>query len=745
MAGLAHIVGDAGVHVSGTDAAWSPMLERLEWRGFAVAVGHSADRVAGADLVVYSNAIPATNPELVRAVELGIPTMLRGRFLAEVARFFDCVVSVGGSHGKTTTTAMLAHILLAHGIDAGYLVGGQVNGWTRSARAGDGGILVTEVDESDGTQSLMDSSIAVVTNVEDDHCWSVGGLDGLYACFAEFAARAERVVTWSTGTTCALVREHACAEILGGVDIPAELSLPMGGLHNRMNATLAVRAAAHLGVPYDSGIGALASFPGVSRRLTERFRCDFAGLRLVEDYAHHPTELNAALASVRDGASGGALWVVFQPHRYERVRRYAAAFGHALSAADRVWVVGPFAAWLADEGLADPRAVLESIDPGTPHTYHEGTLASLAADISEKVSQHEGGLVIAVIGAGDVTSIVPPLCASLSGHCLERLSELVAARFPGRAVARTRDWAALTTLGVGGARPLVAQPSTMAELQQLCAWAHSIGVSVEALGAGSNLVGTDREPPRIWVQLVRGEFVTLSASDDGVSAGAGVCLYPLFRELAERGCGIPRASWLAWVPGTLGGAVRMNAGAGGLTIGELVLRVDGVRSDGMRWTCLGSEVEWGYRRSGIPADVIVTRVRLRTGNESSAEGLRRIVDAGKERGTTQPPGRSAGCVFRNPRGRSAGMLIDRAGCKGWNEGGAHISNKHANFLVIEPGEQAAEADVVALMRRVQFAVFRHSGIVLEPEVRFAGPDSEERMRTQTQALTAQCDSSGRGD
>ena len=243
MSGLAHILLDWGVTVSGTDTEDSDFLQGLQARAEAVQAGHDPALVDGADLLVHSSAVASDHPELLRARALGIPVCRRGEFLADIARRYPTIVAVAGSHGKTTTSAMVAHILAAAGCAPGFLVGGRVNGWNRSARAGSGQVFITEVDESDRTQALLRATFAVVLNVDDDHCWSVGGVEALEQCFVEFADSAAHLVTWESATTRRLLAHHRGARFVTPADVPADLCLRVPGAHNRGNAAVAVTVA----------------------------------------------------------------------------------------------------------------------------------------------------------------------------------------------------------------------------------------------------------------------------------------------------------------------------------------------------------------------------------------------------------------------------------------------------------------------------------------------------------------------
>ncbi len=405
MTGLALILADLGVQVSGTDAADPKNLELLAARGVEVHIGHDAKHVGRPDVLVYSTAVPEANCERRCAAKLGIRQVCRGDFLAELAQLFPRRVAVAGSHGKTTVSAMLSHLLIEAGWEPGYLVGGSVTGREFPARAGKGEILVTEVDESDGTQAKMHSTHAIVTNVEDDHCWSLGGVENLKQCFRDFAGNSEYLLAWDTPAARELFGTHPNVEFRSKTYQGPNLRVP--GRHNRSNAALAIRMAVKLGLAEEDARRAILSFQGVDRRLSIRWAEN--GITVVEDYAHHPTELREAILTLRETWPGARLRVVFQPHRHERVARYAAEFSRVLSQADEVVVTAPFAAWLEDADVADPKVIAANIG-GIPAEYSDAPYEELAARLAETA---QTGDLIAVIGAGTITKLIEPLTTAL--------------------------------------------------------------------------------------------------------------------------------------------------------------------------------------------------------------------------------------------------------------------------------------------------------------------------------------------
>lgn len=736
MSGLAHILLDLGETVSGSDSAVTPVTRRLRARGAAVACGHAADNLPKtAEVVVHSSAVPETNPELQEARRRGLRTVRRGHFLAELAQRFPCVIAVAGSHGKTTTTAMLAHILRSCGKRPGFLVGGEVDGWPVSATAGAGHCLVTEVDESDGTQDAIDSTLALVTNIEDDHCWSVGGEAALHKCFADFASRAQTVLAWDAGRSRQLLAALPDVRFFDDADIPPGLEVPMAGEYNLRNASLALAAAVRGGVSEADARTALRSFPGVKRRMTCRYASPDESVLLLEDYAHHPTELRCLFEALRSRRPDHRLVAIFQPHRFERVKRYQNEFAEILGTADEVVVTAPFAAWV-DKGSEEVRpADIADAIRGPNTCYWDGDYPALAerliqtsfADAPPEEARRP--VLFAVIGAGSISGLLPPLRDALVRRELDTLRRALEKQLPEMPLDDKTPWRNLTTLGIGAACPLVARPRSDDELRKTLIVAGDHAVKPFVLGHGSNLVGTDEPLAQLVVKLDAPELAGVDVDIDGttVTAGAGAALPQLCRMLLDHAKLPPEWAPLAWIPGSLGGAVRMNAGTATAAMADWVARVDGIRFDGSPWTAEANHIEWGYRQTNIPDDVVIRRVRLSLpATVDSDEARRSYRKSGEQRRRTQPTAPSAGCAFRNPGDASAGRLIDRCGCKGRREEGCQVSPEHANFL-IRDGE-ALESQFIDLMLGVRFAVFQRTGILLTPEVHFVNPDSRRLVQ-----------------
>jgi UDP-N-acetylmuramate--alanine ligase len=398
MSGLALVCARLGATVTGSDRADSSYMERLRRAGLDPAVGHDAANLPGGAEVVVSTAIAADNPELARARELGLAVHTRGELLAELCSR-KRLLAVAGTHGKTSTAAMAAWALRALGEDPAFFIGGEVpamgeDGEAANAGWGEGEWVVAEADESDGSFLELRPDVAVVTNVEMDHHSHWGSIAELRGAFERFAANSERV-----------------AEFDAGSPGPAELRLAVPGDHNVLNARAALAALAAAGADVEAAAGALAEFPGVRRRL-ERMG-EAGGAAVYDDYAHHPTELRAALDALRQAAGGERLIAVFQPHLYSRTKAFAEEFGAALSLADEAIVLDvypareePVGELEGVSGLMVARAAADRMG-GRPVIWaptleraREAALRRLAP-----------GRVLATIGAGDVTGVAGALLA----------------------------------------------------------------------------------------------------------------------------------------------------------------------------------------------------------------------------------------------------------------------------------------------------------------------------------------------
>jgi len=303
--------------------------------------------------------------------------------------------------------------------------------------------------------------------------------------------------------------------------------------------------------------------------------------------------------------------------------------------------------------------------------------------------------------------------------------ELLRQEFPELKLSSDVPYRELTTLGVGGVLPVLAEPDSAETLGDLLRFLRGRKIPFFILGGGSNLVGMDAPYPGVGVRLERAAFGTIRRDGEKFVCGARAMLPGVATAAAK--AGLSGMAHLAGIPGSVGGAVRMNASCRGTAIGELVDEVSGVTFDGGLWQARGADLEWKYRSGGVPAEVVITEVVLKLAAGDPDAELAALEEERGKRRATEPAGRSAGCVFRNASpDRPAGMLIDRCGLRGARIGGVEISEKHANYLVNASGS-ATEADFLAVARLARRSVKERFGVELKPEVRFISGDSEAAL------------------
>jgi len=412
MAPLMYIMHRKGFNVSGSDLEKNANTENLAACGLKVFKGQSRDNLplnSKKLLLVYSSAVKEDNPELAYARSQDWTCLRRGEMLSEIAATYKRPVAISGSHGKTSVTAMLAHILRESGAAPGYMVGGKVKGWKFSSDPGNGDIFVTEVDESDGTHASTKTHIAVVTNVEDDHCWSVGGTEALYNNFAQFARQGHKLIYVQSEIPDRLFKTHPDKTALSKEEIDdkkffkhlsAEELSGLGGFQ-RWNAAVAVSAAAELGIEREKAEKAVLSFPGVERRMTVRYTGE--NLVIMEDYAHHPTEVRASISALRERFPEYHLKLVFQPHRYARLQRYFEGFAEELSKADSSVIVPVFAAWVEKgENMLTSKDLAAKI--GVESEFIDGSWEETAGKIISSINEKT---LLAVLAAGDADALFP--------------------------------------------------------------------------------------------------------------------------------------------------------------------------------------------------------------------------------------------------------------------------------------------------------------------------------------------------
>lgn len=438
MSGLAEILRTLEFDVSGSDLRDGENTRNLRRLGVRIDLGHRADNVHGADVVVYSSAIRPDNPEIEEARALGIPVISRAEMLAELMRL-KYGVAIAGSHGKTTTTSLVATILRAAGFDPTVVVGGRMAALGSTARLGAGDLLVAEADESDGSFLRLSPTIAVVTNIDPEHLDFYGTHERLKSAFVEFI---EKVPFYGLAVLCLdhpdvqdllprVHRRHVTYGINPQADYSArgvqvqgvstsfqafrrgeplgEFTVRMPGHHNVLNTLASIAVADELEVPLDVVKNALATFHGVARRFSV---VDVAeGVALIDDYGHHPAEIRATLAAARGAYSNNRVLVAFQPHRYTRTQHLFDDFARAFNDADLVLLTDIYSAGEAPiEGVSSERLAEALRSHGHHNARYVPDREELARQLAE--AARPGDVVIA-LGAGDINRILGTVGADI--------------------------------------------------------------------------------------------------------------------------------------------------------------------------------------------------------------------------------------------------------------------------------------------------------------------------------------------
>ena len=764
MGPLAIYLVHSGFAVTGEDDALTPELRALLTRE-GVVISNIPD---DAELVVYSSAIRPTHPAWAAASARALPLVRRGELLAEVTRE-KRLVAVCGSHGKTTTTAMLATVLRETGFPAGYIVGGLFADDTPPARIGASDWVVAEIDESDGTIERFTPEITVAVNLDWDHPDHYRRMADLEATFRALFARTRGTVlvsdacAMSTRVVSALLREKAssatvnaapgadgptvvsfgragdfCGEIrseagesmtlrLGGKFRALDVTVRARGEFNAANATAALAAAELMGASVSAR--ALAEHPGVRRRQACLHAAN--GITVLEDYAHHPAEIRALLGSLRRRVEpdAGRLIVVFQPHRFSRTAQFKTEFAAALTIADSVHLLDVYSAGeapITGGSTADIYAELKRMAATLRVSYFPANEQAFSRALSQEVA---AGDLVAFVGAGDIDRKAREwLTVRRANEAANaRWDELVAALKervgPETRVKREEPLAAKTTLRVGGAARIYAEPASLADLQGLLRAAQQWQLEVFILGRGSNLIVPDEGVNGLVLSLAHETWSGFEARADGrIWVGAGLRLKNLCGLAAK--AGLVGFEFLEGIPGNVGGALRMNAGAMGGWMFDVVEEVEVIALDGTVRTWAKAEMHVDYRHCAELQHAIALGALLRPAAQSDATAISRQIDVyRKKRHESQPREPSAGCIFKNPPGDSAGRLIDECGLKGERVGDAEVSMIHANFIVNRGHAQGA--DVLELVRRVRARVSELKGVALQPEVLLYGQKWED--------------------
>jgi UDP-N-acetylmuramate--L-alanine ligase/UDP-N-acetylenolpyruvoylglucosamine reductase len=733
MSGLAALLIELGHVVSGSDKVSTMETDRLQRLGLRFDEQHLPEHAVAAELVVFSSAIKTDNPVLVRARDLAKPIARRAEALASLMRAKRGIV-VAGMHGKTTTSAMTAHVLREGGLHPSHYVGAEIPILGTNAHWDTRGKwFVAEGDESDGTLELFHPEHTLVLNVEEEHLDFYADLAAIEEVFARLIEQTTGTVFYniddaSTARLCATRKKRISfgfsdtADYRGAdVDLHAfhsnfcvysrgkklgELVLNVPGQHNVHNAIGVVALATELGIAFDKIANSLRRFEHARRR----FEIKYASERflLVDDYAHHPTEIRATLKTARAVGRKRVL-TMFQPHRYSRTKALCKEFAGAFENADRIVVTDVYPASEPPiPGVSGQTIVDEIVRHGHRGANYQPQFERVHWDIGNTLDV--GDLVLS-LGAGNIHEQLSILAADLV--IAEQLKAIVGE------TGKVRLYEPLskhTTLRVGGPAQFWVEPQTEKAFAELIRFCRDENLPLFVMGRGSNLLIRDGGLRGVVVHPCGGDFDKIEVNACEITAGVGAKL----REVAYAGktAGIGGLEWMEGIPGAVGGGLRMNAGAMGAQTFENVVRVRYLDANGKGHTKTSDELEVHYRNFPLLKKNFAVSAVFRGSPAPLEEIVRKLEASQEKRRTSQPAAKSAGCIFKNPDSCPAGKLIDELGLKNLRVGKARVSEVHGNFIVNDGGATAAE--MLELIDRIKATARAKRGIELETEVQIVG-------------------------
>lgn len=757
MSGLARLLLQQAHRVSGSDVALNGTTRDLQKLGARIHSGHAGRNVSeDTELVIYSSAVGSDNVELLAADELKIPRVRRGLLLSALMNHTNNI-AVAGTHGKTTTTAMIAYVLTHSDAAPSYCVGAPVPVLGTNAQIGGGKYFVAETDESDGTLVGFSPEYTVCLNIEPEHLDHYGSMDKLQATFESLlsstlktgflcadcpnclrlASKCRTAITFGFSETAdyrALNVEHtgrgtrftvACRDQRVGA---IELIVP--GKQNVTNALAAIAVADELGVPFEKIASALARFTGAKRRFDRKY--EDCGILVVDDYAHHPTEVRATIAAARtlltqNGADGyRRLIVVFQPHRYTRTQALRDQFTTAFEGADRVFLTEIYGANERPIPGVSGKALHDAVNStGQADVVFEPDGEMLVARL---FAEMERGDVVLTMGAGDIYKVADGLVAKLQvrGPNLSSpgkqpanmQADLEVLLSEKAKIRRDEPMSRHTSMRVGGPAEFWVEPAGEHDLARLLHYCGVRRVPVTVVGRGTNLLVLDGGIPGVVISLGHEEFSKVQVDGERIIAAAGARLKTIVAAAAKHGLG--GLEFMEGIPGSLGGALRMNAGAMGRQMFDVVEWVRYISYSGEVYDAAGKNLPVTYRSCPVFETHIALCAILggvKTEKKSIDNRLRAFA---RRRWTSQPARPSAGCIFKNPATIPAGKLIEELGLKGMAVGDARVSEVHGNFIVNEG--KASAGDVLELIAAIRERARKERGIDLEPEVMILGTD-----------------------
>jgi UDP-N-acetylmuramate--L-alanine ligase/UDP-N-acetylenolpyruvoylglucosamine reductase len=733
MSGLAALLIELGHTVSGSDKATTTETERLQRLGLRFYDRHRPELADNAEFVVFSSAIKDDNPILLAARKSGKPLVRRAEAVAAIMQT-RCGIVIAGMHGKTTTSAMTAHVLREGGLHPSHYVGAEIPILGVNAHwDARGDYFVAEGDESDGTLRYFHPEHALILNIEEEHLDFYRDLAAIEKVFAQLIDQTSGSVLYNAddANTARLCAKHKHAVSYGfseqadyrGLEVKlrhfgssfsvyrrgqklGQATLNVPGQHNVHNALGVIAIASELAIPFEKIVSSLRKFEHARRRFEIKYASD--RFLLVDDYAHHPTEIRATVGTAKS-IGRRRLLVMFQPHRFSRTKALRHEFGGAFDDADRVVVTDVYAASETPiPGITGRTIAEEIIGHGHRRVSYQPRLEWMHRDVGNLL---ESGDLVLSLGAGSIHEQLEIVAADLV--IAEKLKAIVGEDGDVRLY---EPLSKHTTLRVGGPAQFWVEPQSERAFGELIRFCRDEHLPLFAIGRGSNLLVRDGGIRGVVVHPHGGVFEKIEIDGCEITAGAGVKLRQV--AYAARAANLGGLEWMEGIPGEVGGALRMNAGAMGVQTFENVTRIRYLDAEGNPHDKTRDELKVFYRRFPLLEKNFAISATFRGRPAERAEIDSRLRESQEKRRTTQPVAKSAGCIFKNPTSIPAGKLVDELGLKNSRVGNARVSKVHGNFIVNDG--DATSAEILQLIDNIKSVARKERGIELDTEVQIVG-------------------------
>lgn len=755
MSGLALLLIGLGHKVRGSDKVTTLETERLEKLGLQFFSPHCEREVEDCDMVIYSSAIKPGNVAYEAAYKQGIPLVRRAEALAAVMANKKGIV-VAGTHGKTTTSALTAHVLRHGGLKPSHYVGAEIPILGSNAHWDpEGELFVAEGDESDGTLTNFTPEHSIILNIEPEHLDFYADIEAIKIVFRQLLNQTpgfwiycaedpvakeicagyskalsygwDRALDFSANITASRPDQSEFEVFEKGRKL-GEATLGIPGRHNVSNALAVIALATRLGIDFESIQRALQSFRGARRRF--EFRHSGERFKVIDDYGHHPSEIKATLATAK-GLNPKRILCLFQPHRYSRTQLLKKEFGAAFGDVDELFVTDVYPAsekplpgvtgeTILEEvrkmgqatSLPDSNATRMVAPLSTPICYSTPALLT-ARDVVGNALQ-PGDLLI-TLGAGNVHEV--GTCIARDLKVAEQLWAILE-RTGGGVVKLYEPMSLHTTFRIGGPAQFWIEPKTEGGFAEVVRLLRGSAIPIRVIGRGSNLLVKDGGIRGAVIHPAKGELENVTANGNRITAGVGA----RFKKIASaaRSAGIGGFEWMEGIPGNLGGCIRMNAGAMGAQTFDQIVSVRFIDLDGSIKEKSAADIMAHYRNVPEFEERFVVSAVLEGRPAPLAEIDAKLDASHTKRRESQPIGASAGCIFKNPQSLQAGKLVDELRLKGSRVDRAVVSDVHGNFIVNEG--RATAREVLDLIDDIKEAAMRERGVQLELEVKVIGED-----------------------